>query len=138
MVTDNVLSAPSCDIDSVLTQMAGRQARLATDIARHWPDLDDRRLARLLHDWYAINGPPPTLQQQLISGALAELGAEWGIDLLGDGPPASYRFPPVDIQSVIADLDAMQARLAGSAASLVFFAPFAPLRALFAFLASSR
>jgi hypothetical protein len=109
-----------------LTAGCIKKTWLSNYIERRWPDLDDKRLARLLsvhgqnaaglgrllRDWCAIRGPPPTAQQQLMNQALAEVGAHLGIDLTGNSPSVQDQQPPIDVEAVIADLDAMQARLA--------------------------
>jgi len=82
-------------IDDLIADLAAKQTRLSQHLDRCWqnPDAEhlDRllaiysqnatRLGRLLHDRYAIYGPPPNPFSVVIDQALDRLSEEWGIEL---------------------------------------------------------
>ena len=100
--TDEAHSDPDHDshslpiqIDDLIADMAAKQTRLSQHLDCCWQDPDaahlDRllaiysqnatRLNRLLHDHYAIYGPPPDPFQVVFYQALDRLNEEWGTDL---------------------------------------------------------
>ena len=126
------LYRPIADTDAAIAGLVRSQGQLSRHVDRHWDELSTKhlaqllalhgrnaaRLGRLLRERRARRGQPRDLLEAAIDQALAELGDEWGLELL---PPelraerdAAQPQDELDVamEGILADLSAVQARLA--------------------------